>query len=64
MKIFYPGDEHTPPNEKRAKQLIDLGFIKEIEKEEEAKKATEKEKGKVEKTEKEKAGQKSKQKKE
>lgn len=29
-RLCRPGEPHTPPNEDRAKQLIDLGFIKAV----------------------------------
>lgn len=32
MKHCKPGDPHEPPNEERAKQLMDQGFIAAVEK--------------------------------
>lgn len=31
MRHCKPGEEHVPPNEERAKQLVDLGFISPVE---------------------------------
>ena len=37
MSLNQVGDEHVPPNEERANQLVKLGFIKSVEEEKEKK---------------------------